>query len=238
MTGGRSYPGGNCSGFSNALFQDLALCILAIPEERILVHRLVQLSVRCIDTDLPEQALHTEGPGLIGDDGHDPLPYVLVLYQLGKQANEGHGGGKLPFSTRGKHILKTRGSGNRQFLSILIAERNRTAHRLTAPGQKLTFLAFRVGLDEDHVLCLLVINGYVEVVPEGKQVFLFHVLQVVRPHRTFTAAHAVALDGLEQYDRGRTFLVRCCMECLIDFSGVMTSTTQLPQVLVGLAFHQ
>ncbi|MPM41580.1 hypothetical protein SDC9_88235 [bioreactor metagenome] len=39
-----------------------------------------------------------------------------------------------------------------------------------------------------------------EVVTEGKKITLFHVLEVVSPHCTFAAAHAIPLDRLEQDD--------------------------------------
>ncbi|MPM41581.1 hypothetical protein SDC9_88236 [bioreactor metagenome] len=93
IAGCRSYPRGDCSCLSNTLFQNLALLIFSVPQEGVLVHRLVQLSIWCINADLSEQTLHAECPGLIGNDGNDSLSHVLILHQLGEQADKGHGGG-------------------------------------------------------------------------------------------------------------------------------------------------
>src|SRR5690554_3132840 len=122
------------------------------------------------------------------------------------------------------HILKALGCGDRQFFAILMAVGYRSSHYLSAPGKEFAFFALRIRFDKHHTLCLFIINGYMEMVPEGEKIALFHVLQVMSTHSTLSAAHAEALDGLEQNDRRFSLVVCCCMECLVDLSGVMAST--------------
>ena len=85
-------PGTECPSLVDTLFQYLAFLVLAVIHQLISVLRRIKLSLGRIDTDLPEQSFHTEGPGLIRHDRHDVLTDVLVLHQRRQDANECHRG--------------------------------------------------------------------------------------------------------------------------------------------------
>ena len=54
------------------------------------VDRLVELARGGVDLDLLEQSVHAEGPGLVGDDRHDPLADRLVPQQVAQHHRERH----------------------------------------------------------------------------------------------------------------------------------------------------
>ena len=79
----------------DALLKDLPLRILAIIHELIGVLRPIELADLAEDADLPEQALHAEGPALVGDDRHHMRADVLVAQERRQNPDEGHGGRDL-----------------------------------------------------------------------------------------------------------------------------------------------
>ena len=86
----RRNPGTKRAGLVDALFENLALLVLAVIHQLARILRLVQLAFRRINTNLAEHALHTEGARLVRHDGHDVLADLLVSRQRGKHANERH----------------------------------------------------------------------------------------------------------------------------------------------------
>ena len=56
-----------------------------------MIYRSVLLPLRCKDSELAEQWVHSERPTLIRYDWYDPLTDVR-LHQVAKQPDERHGG--------------------------------------------------------------------------------------------------------------------------------------------------
>ena len=57
-----------------------------------MVHRLVQLAVRCVDAQGTEQRVHAEGACFVGHDGNDALADAFCPGQVTQEAHEGHRG--------------------------------------------------------------------------------------------------------------------------------------------------
>ena len=64
-------PGGQRSRLGDALFEDLPVSRFLVEEETVLVCGLVKLSAVGIDSDGPEERLHSEGARFSGHNGHD-----------------------------------------------------------------------------------------------------------------------------------------------------------------------
>ena len=58
-----------------------------------MVHRRVPLSLRVEYLAVGEHGVEAEGSGLVGDDGHDPVPEASVPGQIFYEADERHGRG-------------------------------------------------------------------------------------------------------------------------------------------------
>ena len=79
----------------DALFQNLPVLGLLVVEQRVHIHRLVELAHAGVNSHLPEERFHAEGARLVGNDGHDQLADLRVAQQFGEHAHEHHRGGDL-----------------------------------------------------------------------------------------------------------------------------------------------
>ncbi len=86
----RRGEGGRRPGLVDAEVEDLALGRLAVAEHELGVDRRVVLPVRVVDLQGREEAVHPEGPRLVGDDRHDPPAELLVAHEVLEQPDEGH----------------------------------------------------------------------------------------------------------------------------------------------------
>src|SRR5262245_26850859 len=71
-------PGGEGAGLVDALFEDLALLVLAVVHHLVAVGRLVLLALGGEDAELAEHAFHAEGARLVRHDRHDALANLLI----------------------------------------------------------------------------------------------------------------------------------------------------------------
>ena len=92
----RRHPRGHRACLGDALLEQLTILRFAVGEQGAGVLGLIELPHGGVDADLAEQARHTEGACLIGDDGHDARSQRLVAQQPAEQAHEGH---------RGRHLF-------------------------------------------------------------------------------------------------------------------------------------
>ena len=76
VAGGRRDPAGQRTGLGDALLQDLAVGVLGVGQQELVVDRLVELTERGVDLELPEHRVHAEGPGFVGNDRHHPVAEV------------------------------------------------------------------------------------------------------------------------------------------------------------------
>ena len=88
--------GGHGARFGNAFLQDLAVLLFAVVEQHVVIVRLVLLPFAGVDSDLANRRFQSEGPGLIGHDGHDQLADLRVFQQVAQDADKPHGGGNFP----------------------------------------------------------------------------------------------------------------------------------------------
>ena len=95
VAGRRGDPGRHRAGLVDALLQHLTGAVLLVVHELVGVLGLVQLPDLGEDPELPEQALHAEGAGLVGHDRHHVLADRLVPQQGGQDPDERHRGGDL-----------------------------------------------------------------------------------------------------------------------------------------------
>ena len=223
--------------FRYALFQQLAVLGLAVVQERFTVHRVVELPHRGIDAGLPEQGLHAEGARLVGDDGHDQVADFLVAHQVRQDVDEGHGRRHLPV-------------GPLVVLAVLVLLRRVQRREGRPPGrhvaaegpaplvQILDLLAVLGRLVEGHFGHVFVGNGDPEPVPEGQQVAVLHLLDLVGAVGPLPAvAHAVSLDRLHQDDRRRPLGFHGRLVRVVDLERIVAAPPQVLQLGVGQVFH-
>ncbi len=79
VTGGRRHPGADGTGLADALLDDLAIEGFAVAEDGANVFRFIALTHTGVYAHLLEQIGHTEGAGLVGDNGHYPGPQLFVF---------------------------------------------------------------------------------------------------------------------------------------------------------------
>ena len=96
------------AGFGDAFLQNLPVLRLLVVEQGVHIHRLVELADVGVNADLPEQRLHAEGAGFVGNDGHDQLADFRIAQQLRQQPHENHGRGNFAAVGALAELLKMR----------------------------------------------------------------------------------------------------------------------------------
>ena len=114
----RGDKGGHGAGLADALFEELPVPRLLVVQQRLPVHRLVELALGRIDAHLAEQRVHPEGPGFVRYDGYDVGADVRIPEQLAQQPHERHGGGDAGFPGSLVKLLIGRLPGHRQRLRL------------------------------------------------------------------------------------------------------------------------
>ena len=233
----RGDEGRHGAGFRNPFFQQLAVLRLAVVQERFAVHRVVELSHRGIDAGLPEQGLHAEGPGLVGHDGHDEVPDLLVAHQVREDVHEGHGRRHLP--VRPLVVLAVPVLLRRVKRREGRPPRRHVAAEGPAPLVKVPDLLAVVGrLVEGHFGHVFVGDRDPEPVTEGQQVAVLHLLDLVRAVGPLAAvAQTVSLDRLHQDDRRRPLGLHGRLVRVVHLQGIVSAPPQMLQLGIGQVLH-
>ena len=231
--GGRSYPTGHGAGLVDALFEDLALLVLAVEHHLILVDGFVKLTHRGIDTQLAEHALHAEGACLVRHDGDDARAQFLVLDQLRDDPHKSHGGRDLTITTAIENRLERVQRWYRHLETLDSALGHVAAQFLAARMQVLVFGAAFFGLVEGQLLQVLVVDWNIEAVAEQLEAVDIHLLGVVCGVLALAGTGAVALDGLGQNYTGLARVVHRLVVSRIYLVGVVATAVELPDLFVG-----
>ena len=203
-----------------------------------MVDRLVELAERGVDSELPEERVHTERPSLVGDDGYHPGTEGLVAHEVAEQVGHGHGGGHGP--TLG--ALGQAGEDRRVGQGDRPPVPNSPLGDGPPQGQSpldhvLVFWAALVGSVVGGPVALQGRFGdlidQVEPLPEGQQLVLGHLLDLVGGVPCLEAlAQRPALDGLGQNHRGGLVLLGGVAVRGVDLLVVVAAPRQIGQLLV------
>src|SRR5262249_33850888 len=124
-------PGGNerrhRPSFSNTFLQNLAIFYFVVVKQCLPIHRIVQLTFRRIDTDLPKQRVHSESSGFVWNNRNDAFADLLVSQELRQQTNHGHGGGHGMLSRSFEEFSVVTYIGETQGRRLDLALRNESA---------------------------------------------------------------------------------------------------------------
>ena len=233
--GGRGgHPGGHGAILVDALLQDLALLVLPVVHDLVPVLGHVLLALGGVDAELAEHALHTEGPCLVGDDGHHALAHALVLDQGIEQAHEGHGAGHFPVAGAVQHRLEDIQLGHLQGLAVLAPLGIETTQFLAALVHVDNFRTVRRRPVIGNVFQFVVLEGHAKAVPEILEGVLVEFLQGVGRVLGFTRRpEPITLDGMGENHRWSAVrLLRGLVVGRIDLVGVMATPVQLENVVV------
>ena len=231
--GARRDPRRHGPGFVDALLQDLALLVFPVVGHLVGVDGLVQLADRGVDGKAPEHPFHPEGSRLVRHDGDDVRADLLVPGQELQDADGRHRRRDLAFSAaldQGLEEFEVRHLEGGRFA---VTNREIAAEGPPALVQVLDFRAVRIRQVEGCLGDLGVRHRNVEAIPEGLEGLLSHLVLLVGDVLPLARlAHAVALHGLRQYDRGLPFVLdrrRVGREQLV---GIVTAAVQAPDVVV------
>ena len=204
-----------------------------------MVDRLVALAVGGVDLELPEQRVHAEGPGLVGDDGHDPGAELLVPGQVPQQAGEGHGGGRLLLAGAGGELVEGLVARELQRAPFPDEPAGHRAVQGLAPVHHVAVLdgvlgrpEVRRGVVVEGVLGDLVVE--VEAVPQRLQLGHGHLLDLVGGVAALdVGAQRPALDGLGQDHRRGAGLLGGRLVGGVELAVVVPAPGQVADVVVG-----
>ena len=236
--GGRRQPGRERAGLGDALLQHLAFDVLAVIHHQIGVGGVIQLPHRGIDAYLPEHTLHAEGAGLVGDDGHHPLAYLLVFEQGREHPHEGHGGGEFALTAALGLVLEQVEIRHFQGIGLVAALRHRAAEGLAHPAHVVHLEAVLRRAVIRHLLQPLVLHRDAEAVAEplqGVDIQFLHLMGGVL--RLARAAEGVALHRLGQDDAGPAVGFHRLGVGGIDFVGVVAAAVEGHDVVIGEMLH-
>ena len=207
-----------------------------------MVDGLVELAERGVDAELPEQGVHAEGPGLVGDDRHHPWPERLVAHQVAEQVGHRHRGGHRPaFGALGQ-TGEYGGIGQRDRAPVADATlRDRTAEGTTPLDHVLVLVAVlggpKVGGPVTLEEFLGDLLGETEPFAQGQQLGLGHLLDLVGGVAGLEAlAEGPALDGLGEDDRGGLVLLGGGPEGGVDLLVVVAAARHRLELFVGEVF--
>ena len=92
VAGAGGYPFGHAARFGDAFFKQLPVFAFGVREQKVVIHRLVELAHRRIDAELSEQRVHPESASLVSHYRHDPCAAVGVAQQGAQHGGENHRG--------------------------------------------------------------------------------------------------------------------------------------------------
>ena len=234
----RRHPRCERTCFRNAFFKHLTCSIFAVVHQLIAINWLILLAQWRVDTDLTEQAFHTERTRFVGDDRHDALADIFVTQSDIQPLNERHGRGDFTLTGRlGQTLERFHRRRFQRLVRLLTTRRQKATQLLTTVQQVLNFrrvlarMEKRQRLFRDHII----LDRNVETVAEVQDFVGVHLLRVVRWVQRFTRrAHAVTLDGFRQHN-GRTAvrIVDCLVIRGVNLLRIMSTTVQMPNVFIA-----
>ena len=236
---GRRNPGAERTRLVDTFLQDLAAGVFLVIHHLVLVDRHVLLALGGVDAQLAEHALHAEGAGLVGHDGHNARAQRLVTQQQREEAHEGLGRGDLaPLGGGIQHGLEGRQRRHGQLLvGMGTTMRQEPAQRLATLEHVLHLRAVLGRTVERDLVELVVGDGNVEAVAHAADAVGVELLELVGGVLALAhMAHAVAFDGLGQNDGGAAMVVvHGRMEGGVHLVRIVAAAVQAPDVLVGHA---
>ena len=201
--------------------------------------RRISLPDRRIDTHLPEHALHTKCPRLIGDNWHDSVTQRLVFQQRRQDPNKRHGGTDLTL-TGGLQLPTKRASLRRWQCVRRSPTRGDGATQLGSALAHVTHFraVFRRPI-ERHLLEIFIADWHAEAVAKCLQALEIQLLQGVRLIARFTRlARSIPLDRHgEDHRRPLDLLAGRCVRG-IHFVRVMPPAVEVHDVVVAQVFDQ
>ena len=218
-------------------YQQLALLILAVVHHLAGVGGVIKLAPGGINTNLPEQTLHTEGAGLIRYDRDQPAADFLVLEQCCKDSHEGHGGGNFPVS--GPVQLRLKGIETRYFKGFAVgaALGNFTAKLFPLLAHVDHFLAVVLGAVVGNFVQFFIGDGDAEAITENLKFFQAQFLRLMGSVLPFHRGKGIPLDGLGENYRRPAGGVHGLLVGGINLEGVVPATVKLHDVIVGQVLH-
>ena len=243
MGGVRGSGGGEAgcgTGFVDAHVEELTAHGFFVREEHLAVDGEVVLPVRVVDLRGREERVDSEGAGLIGDDGHDPLAQSLLAHEVLEQPDEGH--------RRGRHLLPgallrlcerlvtRRRQGDLVVLGF--ACRQESAELTPAVEHVLDLLGVLARVVVRHRVRVfvddLVADRDVHPITEGLDVGGGELLHLVGGVAGLERrAQSVALDGLDEDDGGFALGVHGLLVGGEDLVVVVAAALEVPDVVIG-----
>ena len=158
---------------------------------------------------------------------------LLVSRQSGEHAHKGHGGGEFPLATTLGKGLKGLQTRDLQRLIILPAFWQISAQLLATLMKIFKLLTILLRTDEWNLLHLRVGDRNTEAVTETAHMLQPHLLLGVGCILPLTSlAHSIPLDRLGQDHRRLSLVCLSSTVGRINFAGIMTTTLQLPDILI------
>ena len=244
VRGARRDPARQRPALGDALLEDLAVGGLRVRQQQVVVHRLVELAAGRVDAELPEQRVHAEGAGLVGDDRHHPGAEGRVAQQLPQQRREGHGGGHGPARRALVQVQERRLGGQRDGPAV---PDHPLGHRAVQGPAALHHVAVldRLGLgpvigrDAVVEIALVDLVLHVQAGPQLQELGLGHLLDLVGGVAALEPRpQGPSLDGLGQDDRGLAPHLAGRLERRVHLLVVVAAPGQHLELVVGQVLHQ
>ena len=234
-----SNPGSMGTRFVDTFFQNLASLGLFVEHQLIGILWLVLLAVGRVNAQLTEHAFHTKGTGFVRNNRYDVLAKGLILHQHAQNTVERHGGGDCTTVAAFQHSIKGGQLWNRQMhIRVTTTLRNKATQLLTTLTHINHFRAIRFWLVVRNTFKLIIFDRQVETITEVLQIVDRQFLNTVGHVGSFAGcAGAVALNSLGQNNGWCAFVVYSGVVCSVNLVWIVTTTVQLPDILIRQVFH-
>ena len=223
----------------DALLENLPVLRLVIIQQRLAIHRLVQLPLRRINPNLAKQPVHPKRPRLIRNDRHNVAANILVPQQRAQQQHERlrRRGIRLVIALQQRGQIRQR--RHLQLRRVDHALRQKSPERLASRDQIRVLRTPHLGPVKRRVRDHIIADRNVEPPAKLAQFLLIHLLLLMRDIPPLARlAQPVALDRFGQHHRRPPLAIHRGFVARVHLPRVVPAAVHLAQLLVRQVIHQ